>query len=306
MYNNKLNKYLLLSFSTLSFISIPFPVSMAQSSHVHSIKNINHIDDNSDNDDSNSNSDAIPFSNSIINPKLSQIKQSGFITHDIVIYKKPDLNNVYFQTSLRTKLGEESVVYTTELNKIVTSKEENLNLNQDGQNSYSNNNFKMPSQNDQKERKIKFSSYLHNTQSNDSPMILFSGNTNMLSNLNLEQEKSAYQITVYTEKENTDKNSNIHTIFNIASISAIDKKTQSANSNSSPKPSNDEKQNNITPQSDTESSNKNSNDNHTTLDVKKSPTMSISQRSYETFGLNHKTSILSTDEFVIQDTVTLN
>jgi hypothetical protein len=311
MYKNnkyKLNQRFLISFLALFFLNLnPIPLAMAQNSHT--IKNINTDDDSSDSDDNNDNSgsDSIPFSNSIINPKLSNIKQSGFITHNIVIYKKPDLNNIYFQTSLRTKLGEEAVVYTTELNKIVTSKEENINLNQDGQSAYSNNNFKSPSSSMKKEIKIRFLSNFQKIQNNDSPLILFNGKTNMLSNVNLEQEKSAYQITVYAEKESNDKNSNIHTIFNIASISAIDKKTQSANSNSSPSVLNNskpqEKESNPKAESNISPENK---DSHTTLDVKKSPTMSISQRSYETFGLNHKTSILSTDEFVIQDTTSLN
>ena len=81
---------------------------------------------------------------------------------------------------------------------------------------------------------------------------------------------------------------------------------------------NDDKEKNKTPESnltpnsdgnhstDSKKAENKDKDTHTTFDVKKSPMMSMYQRSYETFSLNKKMTVFSTDDFVIHDTTTLN
>lgn len=322
MYNN--NKRLLITFLktgiTLGLLSSyinTIPMAEAQIGQKEHYLNMQENQDSDEGQDNSSGSLSIPFNNSAITPSLSKIKQQGYVTHNIIIYKKPDLNNIYFQTDIKLKLGEEKIVYTTELNRLSTTKEENLNLNQDGKNSYSRNNF-IPNSikpYNHHELKTKFinSSFRKiddNNASADS-ILSFDGNANVLNNVNVEQEKTAYQISLYSEKESNEKNSNMHSIFNISSLQAIDKKTQSSNSNSAPSTTqSQEHTDNSASSSHADKDNNNgassTKDSHISLDVKKSPTVILFQRSYETFSLNKKTAIFSTDDFVIHDTATLD
>ena len=73
--------------------------------------------------------------------------------------------------------------------------------------------------------------------------------------------------------------------------------------NSNIKPDNEDKPDSL---SDRDSSKNTEPENHLSFNLKKSPTVVVYQRSYETFSLNKKMSTFSTDDFIIHDTITLN